>query len=254
MNGFPTLQPRSQGLFSDSWERGCLPSHIPQLVESLPFIYTWAWIYLDQNFSWSKHVSKKAKIMYLINDWERSFAKIQLYCCIEVLSNHISIIAVLCGPVSTTSKKAHLTPSDYGLRNIENELALPKPRTNIFKHSFSWSGAYLWTSLPSNVRAIRYFIKFRNKINRQLFLSYFHKHLKNLNLLTDVFTVSKLSAYIWSMRKVHFSGGASSYRALSGESKPLPQGYTFPCLVSHTTWRAQPSIQWKTKFQHQPKI
>ena len=127
---------RSWGLFSDSWERGCLPFHIPQLVEIPVLSYTWAWVYLDQNFSWSKHVSKKAEIMHLINDWERLFAKIQLYCCIEVLSNHISIIAVLCGPVSTTSKKAHLTPSDYGLRNIENELALPKPRTNIFKHSF----------------------------------------------------------------------------------------------------------------------
>ena len=64
--------------------------------------------------------------------------------------------------------------TDYGLRNIDNKLALPKPRTDFLKRSFCYSGAQLWNSLPSNVRAIRSFTKFKNKIDRQLSSSYSH--------------------------------------------------------------------------------
>ena len=64
--------------------------------------------------------------------------------------------------------------TDYGLRNSENKLALPKPRTDFLKRSFCYSGAQLWNSLPSNVRAIRSFTKFKNKIDGQLSSSYSH--------------------------------------------------------------------------------
>ena len=37
--------------------------------------------------------------------------------------------------------------TDYGLRNSDNKLALPKPRTDFLKRSFCYSGAYLWNSL-----------------------------------------------------------------------------------------------------------
>jgi len=47
--------------------------------------------------------------------------------------------------------------TDYGLRNSDNKLILPQPRTDFFKRNFCHSGAHLWNSLPSNVRAIRYF-------------------------------------------------------------------------------------------------
>jgi len=57
--------------------------------------------------------------------------------------------------------------TDYGLRNSENKLALPKPCTDFLKRNFCYSGAHLWNSLPSNVRAIRSFINFRYEINRQ---------------------------------------------------------------------------------------
>ena len=59
--------------------------------------------------------------------------------------------------------------TDYGLRNSDNKLALPKPRTNFLQRSFCYmySGAHLWNSLPSNVRAIRSVTNFRNKIDRQ---------------------------------------------------------------------------------------
>ena len=67
-----------------------------------------------------------------------------------------------------------LFSTDYGLRNCDNKLALPKPRTDFLKRSFCYSGAHLWNSLPSNVRAIRSFTNFRNEIDRQLSSSYSH--------------------------------------------------------------------------------
>ena len=64
--------------------------------------------------------------------------------------------------------------TDYGLRNSDNKLVLPKPRTDFLKRSFCHSGAYLWNSLPSNIRAIRSFTNFRNEMDRQLSSSYSH--------------------------------------------------------------------------------
>lgn len=40
----------------------------------------------------------------------------------------------------------------YNLRNTEHKLALPLPRTNYAKKSFSYSGGFLWNSLPNEVR------------------------------------------------------------------------------------------------------
>ena len=62
----------------------------------------------------------------------------------------------------------------YSLRNSDNKLALPKPRTDFLKRSFSYSGAHLWNSLPSDVRAIRSYTNFRNRIDHQLSSSYSH--------------------------------------------------------------------------------
>ena len=64
--------------------------------------------------------------------------------------------------------------TDYGLRNCDNKVVLPQPRTDFLKRSFCYSGAHLWNSLPSNVRAIRSFTNFRNEIDRQLSSSYSH--------------------------------------------------------------------------------
>ena len=43
--------------------------------------------------------------------------------------------------------------TSYRLRDTENKLALPQPRTNYLKKSFSYSGARLWNSLSSDLRA-----------------------------------------------------------------------------------------------------
>ena len=40
----------------------------------------------------------------------------------------------------------------YNLRDSENKLNVPFPRTNYYKNSFSYSGAILWNSLPCNLR------------------------------------------------------------------------------------------------------
>ena len=42
--------------------------------------------------------------------------------------------------------------TSYNLHNSQNKLAIPLPRTNYYKNSFSYSGAVLWNSLPSPVR------------------------------------------------------------------------------------------------------
>ena len=42
--------------------------------------------------------------------------------------------------------------SSKPLRDTEGKLAIPKPRTNYLKNSFSYSGAVLWNSLPTELR------------------------------------------------------------------------------------------------------
>ena len=88
---------------------------------------------------------------------------------------------------------------DYGPRNSDNKLALPKPHTDFFKRSFCYSGAHLWKyySLQCDVRAIRSFTNFRTEIDCQY---YFPPHTPprqacksvlflNFYRVTDVFTV-----------------------------------------------------------------
>ena len=48
----------------------------------------------------------------------------------------------------------------YSLRNTEGKLAVPKPRTNYLKSSFSYSGAVLWNSLPIGLRQANNFDRF----------------------------------------------------------------------------------------------
>ena len=40
----------------------------------------------------------------------------------------------------------------YNLRDSENKLNVPLPRTNYYKNSFSYSGTTLWNSLPRDIR------------------------------------------------------------------------------------------------------
>ena len=40
----------------------------------------------------------------------------------------------------------------YNLRDSENKLNVPLPRTNYYKNSLSYSGATLWNSVPTDIR------------------------------------------------------------------------------------------------------
>ena len=42
--------------------------------------------------------------------------------------------------------------TSYNLRDSDDKLAIPLPRTNHYKNSFGYSGAVLWNSLPSAAR------------------------------------------------------------------------------------------------------
>ena len=53
--------------------------------------------------------------------------------------------------------------NSYDLRNSTNKIAVPLPGIilNYYKNSFSYSGAVLWNSLPSNVRQAASLTSFR---------------------------------------------------------------------------------------------
>ncbi len=53
----------------------------------------------------------------------------------------------------------------YNLRNSENTLFVPKPRTNYGKRSFSYSGAVLWNELSQNMRVIGSLNQFKREID-----------------------------------------------------------------------------------------
>ena len=43
------------------------------------------------------------------------------------------------------------TVANYSLRDTEGKLAIAKPRTDYLRNSFSYSGAVLWKSLPTDL-------------------------------------------------------------------------------------------------------
>ena len=51
--------------------------------------------------------------------------------------------------------------TSYNLRDSDNKLAIPLPRTNHYKNSFAYSGAVLWNSLPSAARQATSLTNFR---------------------------------------------------------------------------------------------
>ena len=52
--------------------------------------------------------------------------------------------------------------TNYQLRNTEASLAIPLPRTNFLKNSFSYRGAVLWNSLPIGLRQVKTLSEFRS--------------------------------------------------------------------------------------------
>ena len=56
--------------------------------------------------------------------------------------------------------------NSYHLRNTENTLVLPQPRTDYLKKSFSYMGAQLWNSLPIELRQATSLNAFKTKLRR----------------------------------------------------------------------------------------
>ena len=50
---------------------------------------------------------------------------------------------------------------NYGLRNRDTDLALPKPKTNYLKHSLRYSGAMLWNSLEKETKKAQTLASFK---------------------------------------------------------------------------------------------
>ena len=51
--------------------------------------------------------------------------------------------------------------NSYNLRDSENKLAVPLPRTNYYRNSFCYNGAVLWNNLSSDVRQAKSLTSFR---------------------------------------------------------------------------------------------
>ena len=66
---------------------------------------------------------------------------------------------ILCGQFSPCLRDSFIklkdTDRNYNLRNIETELALPKPNTNFLKRSFKYRSSMLW-SFPSELKKATY--------------------------------------------------------------------------------------------------
>ena len=46
---------------------------------------------------------------------------------------------------------------NYNLRSENNQLFIPKPKTNFYKHTFLFSGSQIWNNLSFEVRIVEHF-------------------------------------------------------------------------------------------------
>ena len=53
---------------------------------------------------------------------------------------------------------------DHDLRNSDLNLLPPKPKSNLLKKSFSYSGAVIWNSLPRHVRLANSLTEFKRSL------------------------------------------------------------------------------------------
>ena len=73
-------------------------------------------------------------------------------------------------PETLTNLFTHKTEiTNYKLRGISSSLSLPQPRTNYMKNSFMYQGAYLWNSIPNEIREHKTLSGFQNKIATHIF-------------------------------------------------------------------------------------
>ena len=63
------------------------------------------------------------------------------------------------------------TDSTYSLRSISTEnLLVPRPKMESFRNSFSYSGAYAWNQLPSNIKNAPDVFVFKKMLKQHILL------------------------------------------------------------------------------------
>ena len=72
--------------------------------------------------------------------------------------------------LSNSFVKVNDTIINYNLRNIETDLALPRPYTNFLKRSFKYSGAMLWNNLPYEAKTAKSLSDFKRKLASSPFM------------------------------------------------------------------------------------
>ena len=66
--------------------------------------------------------------------------------------------------LSNSFVKLNDTNINYNLRNMETDLALPRPYTNFLKRSFKYNGAMLWNNLSYKVKTAQSLSDFKHKL------------------------------------------------------------------------------------------
>ena len=66
--------------------------------------------------------------------------------------------------LSNSFVKLNDTNINYNLRNIETDLALPRPYTKFLKRSFKYSGAMLWNNLSYEAKTAKSLSDFKRKL------------------------------------------------------------------------------------------
>ena len=72
--------------------------------------------------------------------------------------------------LSNSFVKLNDTNINYNLRNIETDLALPRPYTNFLKRSFKYSGAMLWNNLSYETKTAKSLSDFKRKLTSSPFM------------------------------------------------------------------------------------
>ena len=80
--------------------------------------------------------------------------------------------------------------SNYELRDISCTLCLPQPRTNNMKWSFIFDGAYIWNSLPKEIRESKSLSCFESKIATHIIDNNIWNHTFCKKISVTTFTIS----------------------------------------------------------------
>ncbi|XP_022777752.1 uncharacterized protein LOC111319200 [Stylophora pistillata] len=151
-------------------------------------------VYVDQNINWKCHIENiSKKIACAIRAIKRIRHLTPFNVLIKVYNNliqpHFDYCNVVWGNCNKgLSEKLQrlqkrptrilMTPdylrsrfvyrdsvSAYRLRNTENKLVLPQPRTDYLKRSFLYSGVQLWKNLPIDLRQASSLTDFKSKLS-----------------------------------------------------------------------------------------